>query len=87
MSQVFDLLCLMKKVKVPWDVRLSATIGDTLVGCRCNNIFSIMCRSGIIFCAFLKVPPVSASAEEETTFFRVLRSVKIVKFVVGVPLE
>ena len=39
------------------------------------------------FCEFSKVPPVSASAEEETIVMRVLYYVKIGAFVVEVPLE
>ena len=45
-----------------------------------------ICQSGIAFFAFLKVPPVSASAEEETTVLRVLYFSKIGPFEVGVNL-
>ena len=46
-----------------------------------------MCRSGIIYCAFSKVSPVSTSEEEENTVLRVFHSVEIYPFVVGLPLE
>ena len=43
--------------------------------------------SGITFCAFSKVPPVSASDEAETTVLRVLNSVKIGMFGVEATLR
>ena len=52
-----------------------------------NKPFQKMYLSGITFCAFLKLPPVSASDEEETTFLRVFYSVKIGQFGVVLPLE
>ena len=61
-------------------------IGEPLVGCWCKYTVYIICLSGIKICAFSNVPPVSDSAEEETTFLRVLYSVKIVPFGVVVTL-
>ena len=62
---------------------LSVTIGDTLVGFRCKKTVLRLCRSGIKFCAFSKVPPVLASAKEDTTVLRFLDYVKIGPFGVG----
>ena len=62
------------------------TVGETLVGSRCNKTVLRMCQSGITFCEFSKVPPVSASLEEENAVLRVLHSVKICPFRVGLPL-
>ena len=50
------------------------------------NKKSRTCMSGITFCAFSKVPPVSDSAEDETTVLRVLNSVRIGLFGVEIPL-
>ena len=62
-------------------------VGETLVGCRCKKTVSRRCQSGITFFAFSKVPPISASAEEEIKVLRVFYSVKIGPFGVGLPLE
>ena len=60
-------------MRMTWDVRLHATIGEPLVGFQCKKSVSIMCRRGIIFCDFSKVPPVSDSEEEENMVLIMLR--------------
>ena len=48
----------------------------------CKTVLRI-CHSGITFCEFSKVPPVSASMEKEATVLSVLHCVKIGWFGVG----
>ena len=66
-------------------MRLFVTIVGPLVGYRCEETVFRICHSGITFCEFFKVPPVSASMEEEATVLSVLHCVKIGLFGVGFP--
>ena len=69
-----------------WDVILSMTTSEPLVGCRWRKIFFRICRSGISFSVLLKIPPISNSEEEETTVMGVLRYVNIGPFGLRLPL-
>ena len=68
-------------------MRLFVTIVGPLVGYRCEETVFRICHSGITFCEFSKVSPVYALVEEETMVLRVLHSVKIGLFGVGLRLE
>ena len=67
----FDLRDMIKWVNMPLCVKLSGNIGDPLAGCWYKKTVSRICQIDIKFCAFSKLPPVSASSEEETTVLRV----------------
>ena len=77
MSQNFDLLNCILLFMYPSDVVLLFLTGvGGWVCCMASNIV----RRGRQNCAFTKIPPVSASAVEETTYLRVLHSTCIGEF-------
>ena len=77
MSQVFDLRGLIKFETISYEVLLSVFKGVGGCGCPIAIRSSLI---GIISCAFINAPLVSASADDDTTFFIVLHNVKMGPF-------
>ena len=72
MSKAFESFWRRLAVRTPFAVELSVDMRVPLAGCRWLSSDSAV-MMGTAYWPPMKMPPVSASAAEETTFYRVLK--------------
>ena len=84
MSKAFEIFCQRLAVSTPFTVELLVYMQVPLAGCRWLSLYSAV-MMGTACWPPMKMPPISASAAEETKFCRVLQMTWIASLSGGRP--